>query len=68
MPQELQTLIVKTAIDHAKEKETMVIGEDTNLLVLILQFLHAPPKRGGGWLTRSMFIHFFICKFKKNDF
>lgn len=48
MPQELQTLIVKTAIDHAKEKETMVIGEDTILLVLILQFLHAPPKRGGG--------------------
>lgn len=61
-------LIVKTAIDHAKEKETVVTGEDTNLLlvVLLLKFLHAPPPFG--WLTRSMFIHFFICKFKKNDF
>lgn len=41
-------LIVKTAIDHAKEKETVVTGEDTNLLlvVLLLKFLHA--QKGGG--------------------
>lgn len=36
-------------IDHAKEKEAVVTGEDTNLLlvVLLLKFLHAPPPLGG---------------------
>lgn len=53
-------LIVKTAIDHAKEKETVVTGEDTNLLlvVLLLKFLHAPPppKMGGG-VANSIHVH-----------
>lgn len=49
-------LIVKTAIDHAKEKETVVTGEDTNLLlvVLLLKFLHA-KKRGG--VANSIHVH-----------
>lgn len=43
-------------IDHAKEKEAVVTGEDTNLLlvVLLLKFLHAPPPL---WVANSIHVH-----------